>query len=298
MSKREKEIQKSEEKLKQLDKALKLEEEKNWKSQLSSSRSKDSKIKDMKRAPFDQKTKGSMMEYNDDASKGSLLMTRTKKHCLEISKENDIFNSDEENKNQEISDNENELGFRVTADSMWKQKEYLNSNSAGWHNGLTEDHETKDECFQNVKCTEVRTSGKSKEILRAKSSDLQIIEDVSESKELSQRGFESFSKNKTITSHKNLHKDVSPKSNGLYQENLGKSMTRNEHNTSGILKSWSENISNIMEATFKDEDDKNTEEQPYHDNSSNNQAYYFSTCKPRYGINPFHKTTFIDEQLR
>ena len=78
MNKREKEEKKREDKIKRLEEMIKNEEEKQWKSQLSSSRSKDSKLPEKRRTPYDQKTKGSMMEYNDVASKGSLLMNRNK----------------------------------------------------------------------------------------------------------------------------------------------------------------------------------------------------------------------------
>lgn len=56
---------------------------------------------------------------------------------------------------------------------------------------------------------------------------------------------------------------------------------RNEHNASGILKSWSDNISNILEATFKDEDEKEVEENGYKNKTESQENHYFSTKRPR-----------------
>lgn len=56
-------------------------------------------------------------------------------------------------------------------------------------------------------------------------------------------------------------------------ENTG----RNEHNMSGIMKSWSENISNILEATFKDDDEKGEEENVWKNGSE--QYHYISNKK-------------------
>lgn len=281
MDKREKEAKKVENKIKNLEVGIQMEEEKCSNEHLDSERSHKESTREKKRTPFDQKTKGSMLEYNDETSKGSLFANKQRKTEQENWKENGIFSSVEDNKSDESPKNEAELGFRVTADSMWKNKEHVHNNIDTYLNSAIENQETSNGDNKNPKITNTKRMLE-KSFLRAKTTDLHIIDDVSESKELSQRAFETFSNSKNI--HSNKQMVILKKSNkkdiivGSAEDCI---IGRNEHNASGILKSWSENISNILEATFKDEDEKEVEENGYKNKTESQENHYFPTKRPR-----------------
>lgn len=118
MSKREK-VKEIEDKIKELEEQIRNEEEKISKDSLPSCRSND-KTRDAKfKLNNEQRTKSSL-DYPNETSKGSLLPNGAKsmKHELEGSKEDDIFHLDNESYSKEHPDNE--MGFRITATSMFR----------------------------------------------------------------------------------------------------------------------------------------------------------------------------------
>lgn len=110
------------------------------------------------------------------------------KHELEGSKEDDIFHLDNESYSKEHPDNE--MGFRITATSMFKNNmastSHANENSQEWGDS---DQNTnwivvKKQCLLDNENKNAKIS---------KFTALHVIEDVTESKELSQRGgYDSF----------------------------------------------------------------------------------------------------------
>jgi hypothetical protein len=237
MNKREKVQKKREQEIQKLELEIRLEEEKYSVSQ-NSVRSGLNNSKH-KRNHHDQKTKGSNAEYNDETSKGSLIKPNKQ---FETSKEDEVFHSNQEEESK-TDNNDNELEFRITSSSNWKIKE---KNEDETFKTFVDVKIEKD--FPHPKIIDSKKTTKN---YKHKRTDLQIIDDVSESKELSQKGFESFNKNSKISSFKQLNKLKNSK-NFNSNRNSDQVLGKNDFNNSGILKSCSENISQIMEQSFKD----------------------------------------------
>lgn len=224
MNKREKLQKKREQEIQKLEQEIRLEEGKYSGSQ-NSVRS-GPNISKHKRNNFDQKTKASNIEYNDETSKGSLIKPNKQ---FETCKEDEVFNSNQ-GEESKTENNENELEFRITSSSNWKIKEKSEEQTFKAFVAL----DTKiEKDFPHPKIIDSKKTTKN---FKPKRTDLQIIDDVSESKELSQKGFESFTKNSKISSFKQLNKLKNSKnfnSNRKSDQVLG----RNDGNNSGLLKS-------------------------------------------------------------
>lgn len=187
MNKREK-VKEIEDKIKELEEQIKREEEKISKDSLPSWRSND-KTRDAKIKPHnDQRTK-SCWDYPNETSKASLLRqwAKSQRHELEGSKEDDIFHLDNESDSKDNPDNE--MGFRITATSMFKNN--LASTS--------QPNDNSQECLdpeQNTNWVVVKKQSLLENDFKnsngLKFTALHVIEDVTESKEMSQRGYDSF----------------------------------------------------------------------------------------------------------
>jgi len=187
--------QQMKEKMNEVRLHLGSEEQKESKDHLNSSRSEDPHEKEFKKNQSDTKTKGSILEFNDEVSKGSLLVSKNRQHNIDMKDE--YLESNEEAKNSLSPEAEQEMGFRITASSNWKQKDANTYSSEAVLKGADEPQNIQNEFYHNTKVYDENNSSTSikNQNNRAKATDLHIIEDVSESKEISQRAFESFSHN-------------------------------------------------------------------------------------------------------
>ena len=96
--------------------------------------------------------------------------------------------------------------------------------------------------------------------------EMHVIEDVSESNEVSQRGFDTLNKGQNAFSKSSFTKSFA-------KENKSKKSFRNERmnkdrgelNNSDLIKSCSENISQIMEATLREDEQKRKRELKIHE---------------------------------
>ncbi|CAI2386803.1 unnamed protein product [Moneuplotes crassus] len=282
IQKREKLQEEYNRKIKELQLRISNEEQKESKDDIHSGRSDFPVGMAKKDSIGDHKNKSTILQFNDDASKGSLMVNKHKRNEIDIKADNEYLGSNENNKSLS-PEVEQEMGFRKTDSSMWKQKDGTPHTSDICLNGTSDNQETKDECYQSSKNLhqDISNFAHRRQVNKAKISDLHIIDDVSESKELSQRAFESFSKSKNASSYTHLQKAKGENIRNFNSSMKKPSLGRNEHNSSGIIKSCSENISQIMNATFKEEDEKNTEENAYGTEKRDDQAYYFSTTRPR-----------------
>lgn len=159
----------------------------------------------------EENTASSNNKENEDSK--SCLINR-KIHKQELSKEDNC-----ENSNSEHKDNcDNEMGFRITATSMFKN----NLNHSIKQEDEGEETESETESPMNVDSMHQKGSYRGLKMQRSKSSNLHVIEDVSESKEMSQNGFQSFKSKSPF--------DKNPK--------LCKKFTgRKDHNNSELIKS-------------------------------------------------------------
>jgi hypothetical protein len=173
---------------------------------------------------------------------------------------------------------ENEMGFRITASSLFKQHVTNNSHNNDHNN---DDQESEDRTDNPIyQSSGFKNKGHSKHTdLRSKTPGLPVIDDVSESKELSQRFFESFKKGSKVSLKNSFSKKQNRSPRIKIQDNNYISAGRNEHNTSGLIKSCSENISNIMEATFKDDDQKEGSKDAHRASVDEAAGYYFTANK-------------------
>jgi hypothetical protein len=215
MHKREKLQNKKQEDVQKLEAAIKIEEEK-FSEGRNSPRNGMDNVK-TQRNPYDQNTKVSNAEYKDGTSEGSLIKPNRQ---LDVSKDDEVFDTNQENDSNPAS-NGREVEFRITSSSNWKIRDESEDHAVGAFVALDDGIENK---IPHPRIVEYKKSSK---LTKSKITNLQVIDDVSESKEISHSGYKSISKLSKLPGTNNLK--ALNESGGL--------PGRNNLNNSGLLKS-------------------------------------------------------------
>jgi hypothetical protein len=182
MHKREKLQNKKQEDVQKLEAAIKIEEEK-FSEGRNSPRNGMDNVK-TQRNPYDQNTKVSNAEYKDGTSEGSLIKPNRQ---LDVSKDDEVFDTNQENDSNPAS-NGREVEFRITSSSNWKIRDESEDHAVGAFVALDDGIENE---IPHPRIVEYKKSSK---LTKSKITNLQVIDDVSESKEISQSGYKSISK--------------------------------------------------------------------------------------------------------
>jgi hypothetical protein len=220
MHKREKLQKKKEADVQKLEAAIKIEEEKFSESR-NSPRSGVDNVK-TQRNPYDQNTKVSNAENKDGTSEGSLIKPNRQ---LDVSKDDEVFDTNQEDDSNPANDR-HEVEFRITSSSNWKIRDESEDHAVGAFVALDDGIENE---IPHPRIVEFKKSSK---LTKSKITNLQVIDDVSESKEISRSGYESISKLSKISSLKK------PRKNKLKALNESSGFSeRNNINSSGLLKS-------------------------------------------------------------
>lgn len=217
-------------KIQSIDERIRQEEEKIAQIREISNRS--PVFASMHKKEHEQRTKSSTGErfVNEEDSKGSLLERKSGKHVIMHDKD-DSIEPQEEEEHKDHADNE--MGFRITASSMFKH----NFNNASEDNkNDNEDTGSQNESLMNTYTPADIHNHKHGKLRRAKSSNLHVIEDVSESKELSQKAFESFKIKASCEPSSALSRRQRISKKDLRDTSYSYP-GRNEHNNSELIKS-------------------------------------------------------------